>query len=268
VGRHKQADIVVASMNPFVRGRADPRNSTASVCTSPGDELSQELPSNTSRTQGYLRQDLWRDLESSVRGGIVDVFFPLMRSRCASSFWRHRRFTREFDFEDQRSSGPVQRIDILPMRDTIVDRGLLRQWGELARKRWSDEKFERDLSEKVDLAEGGAMFPGADFLLSLGAPLESTIFDYMDGCVLVLDEPEILREEHDKFLALMQLRFEQTVSSGSLALPPETLFLAPDEFARPHPQHRRVHIEQLGAEEPEASPVLYRSQPIQNGTAA
>jgi hypothetical protein len=45
------------------------------------------------------------------------------------------------------------------MRDTIVDRGLLRQWGELARQRWSDESFERDLSEKVDLAEGGAMFP-------------------------------------------------------------------------------------------------------------
>jgi transcription-repair coupling factor (superfamily II helicase) len=164
--------------------------------------------------------------EFSVRGGIVDVFSPLMRSPVRIEFFGDTVDSlREFDLEDQRSSGPVQRIDILPMRDTIVDRGLLRQWGELARKRWSDEKFERDLSEKVDLAEGGAMFPGAEFLLSLGAPLESTIFDYMDGCVLVLDEPGILREEHDKFLALMQHRFEQTVSSGSLALSPETLFL-------------------------------------------
>jgi transcription-repair coupling factor (superfamily II helicase) len=264
--RHKQVDIVVASMRSICARLTGPTQfDSFSLHITLGDELSQELLIEHLANAGYLRQEpVAGPGEFSVRGGIVDVFSPLMRSPVRIEFFGDTVDSlREFDLEDQRSSGPVQRIDILPMRDTIVDRGLLRQWGELARKRWSDEKFERDLSEKVDLAEGGAMFPGAEFLLSLGAPLESTIFDYMDGCVLVLDEPGILREEHDKFLALMQHRFEQTVSSGSLALSPETLFLTPDEFAKPHPQHRRVHIEQLGAEElGSLSRFFIRSQPI------
>ena len=149
------------------------------------------------------------------------------------------------------------------MQDLIVDRGALRHWSALARERWKDERFDRDLAEKADLADGGAMFPGAEFLLSLEAPLESTILDYVDSCVMVLDEPEILREEHARFLSLVEHRYDQTTAAGALALPPEALFVQPEEFAKPHPQHRRVHIEELGAEESEnPSRFFVHSQPI------
>ena len=264
--RHKQADIVVASIRSICARLAGPTQfDSFSLQIALGDELSQELLIEHLANAGYLRQEpVAGPGEFSVRGGIVDVFSPLMRSPVRIEFFGDTVDSlREFDLEEQRSSGPVQRIDILPMRDTILDHGLLRQWGELARERWSDEKFERDLTEKVDLADGGAMFPGAEYLLSLGAPLEATIFDYIDACVLALDEPEILREEHDRFLALMQHRFEQTASSGNLALPPELLFLSPEEFAKPHPQHRRVQLEQLGAEDlGSLSRFFIRSQPI------
>jgi len=110
------------------------------------------------------------------------------------------------------------------MRDTIVDRGLLRQWGALARARWNGSEIPERFSEKAISPTGGAMFPGAEFLLSLASQLESTIFDYIDGCILVLDEPEVLREEHDKFLSLLQHRYDQTTSAGNLALPQEALF--------------------------------------------
>jgi len=264
--RHKQADIVVASVRSMcTRLTGATQFDSFSLHIAMGDELSQELLIEHLANAGYIRQEpVAGPGEFSVRGGIVDVFSPLMRSPVRIEFFGDTVDSlREFDLEDQRSSGPVQRIDILPMRDTIVDRGLLHQWGTLARERWNDGKFERDLSDKVDLAEGGAMFPGAEFLLSLGAPLESTVLDYVDGCVLVLDEPEVLREEHDKFLALLQHRFDQTVSAGMLALPPEAMFLQPEEFARPHPQHRKVHLEELGSEDPEASSrFLVRSQPI------
>jgi len=264
--RHKQTDIVVASMRSICTRLTGPTQfDSFSLHITKGDELSQELLVEHLANAGYLRQEpVAGPGEFSIRGGIVDVFSPLMRSPVRIEFFGDTVDSlREFDLEDQRSSGPVQRIDILPMRDTIVDRGLLRQWGTLARDRWNDEQFERDLAEKVDLADGGAMFPGAEFLLSLGAPLESTIFDYIDGCVLVLDEPDALREEHDKFLSLLQHRFEQTVSGGNLALPPEAIFLRPEEFARPHPQHRKVHLEQLGTEDPESpSRFLIRSQPV------
>src|SRR5471030_2366049 len=100
---------------------------------------------------------------------------------------------------------------------------MLRTCGERARERWQDERFEKDLLEKSTFADNTAMFPGAQFLMPLVTPLESTIFDYVDSCVMVLDEPDVLREEHDKFLALLKHRYEQATSSGSLALPPESL---------------------------------------------
>jgi transcription-repair coupling factor (superfamily II helicase) len=264
--RHKQTDIVVTSIRSICTRLTGPGQfDSFSLHIVKGDELSQELLIEHLANAGYLRQEpVAGPGEFSVRGGIVDVFSPLMCSPVRIEFFGDTVDSlREFDLEDQRSSGPVQRIDILPMQDTLVDRGLLRQWGALARERWSDEKFQSDLSEKVDLAGGGAMFQGAEFLLSLGSPLESTILDYIDSCVLVLDEPDVLREEHDKFLSLIQHRFDQTELAGNLALPPEALFLGPEEFAKPHPQHRRVHIEELGAEEPgNPSRFFIRSQPI------
>ncbi|HLQ77653.1 MAG TPA: transcription-repair coupling factor [Terriglobia bacterium] len=264
--RHKHIDIVVASLRSVcTRLTAPAQFDSYSLHISMGDELSQELLVEHLANAGYLREEpVGGPGEFSVRGGIVDVFSPLMRSPVRIEFFGDTVDSlREFDLDDQRSSGPVQRIDILPMRDTIVDRGLLHQWGSLARERWNDPKFERDLSEKTGLAEGGAMFPGAEFLLSLNAPLASTIFDYVDACVLVLDEPEVLREEHEKFLSLMQHRYDQAISTGNLALPPEALFLQAEEFAKPHPQHRKVHIEELGADESETpSRFFIRSQPI------
>jgi transcription-repair coupling factor (superfamily II helicase) len=264
--RHKQTDIVVGSLRSVCTRLTGPTPfDSYSLHIAMGDELSQELLVEHLATAGYLRQEpVGGPGEFSVRGGIVDVFSPLMRSPVRIEFFGDTVDSlREFDLDDQRSSGPVQRIDILPMQDTIVDRGLLRQWGALAREHWRDEKFQRDLSEKTDLADGGAVFPGAEFLLSLSAPREFSILDYIDGCVLVLDEPDILRDEHEKFFSLLQHRYDQTIAAGSLALPPEAMFLTLDELTRPHEQHRKIHIEELGADDSEnASRFVIHSQPV------
>lgn len=264
--RHHQADIVVASMRSIcARLTAPTQFDSYSLQIAKGDELSQELLVEHLANSGYLREEpVGGQGEFSVRGGIVDVFSPLMRSPVRIEFFGDTVDSiREFDLDDQRSSGPLQRIDILPMQDAIVDRGALRQWAALARERWTDERFERDLAEKTDLADGGAMFPGAEFLMPLGAPLESNLADYSDSSLLVLDEPEILREEHGKFLAVVQHRFNETAAAGILALPPEALFIQPEEFAQPHPQHPRVQISELGAEEAEnPSRFFIHSQPV------
>ena len=68
--------------------------------------------------------------EFSVRGGIVDVFSPLMRNPVRIEFFGDSVDSiREFDLDDQRSRGPVQHIDILPMQDVLISREMLREWG-------------------------------------------------------------------------------------------------------------------------------------------
>ncbi len=264
--RQKQTDIVVASLQSISTRLASPAQfDSFSLHIAMGDELSQELLVEHLSNAGYLRQEpVSGSGEYSVRGGIVDVFSPLMRNPVRIEFFGDTVDSlREFDLDDQRSSGPVQRIDILPMQDVISDRGLLRHWSALAKEQWNDEKFHRDLAEKTDLADGGAMFPGAEYLLTLGAPLESTILDYIPACVLILDEPEILKEEHEKFLALMLHRYEQSISSGVVALPPEKFFLSLEDFLKPHAQHRRIFVEQLGTSDTGSGSRFHvHSQPV------
>jgi transcription-repair coupling factor (superfamily II helicase) len=169
---------------------------------------------------------------------------------------------REFDLDDQRSRGPIQHIDVLPMQDVLVTREMIREWGERARQHWNQDAFQKDLSEKIVFAESGEFFPGATFLLPVAFPLESTLFDYAEGAVLVLDESEVLLETQEKFLESLRQRFEQTVAAGSLALHPSNMFWAPEDLARPRVQNPRLHLEELGATEfPNAVSFHARSQP-------
>jgi transcription-repair coupling factor (superfamily II helicase) len=263
--RQKRADIVVTSVRgASTRLPAPSTFDTYSLHVSKGDEVSQELFVEHLTMAGYLRQEpVAGPGEFSVRGGIVDVFSPLMRTPVRMEFFGDTVDSiREFDLDDQRSRGPVQHIDILPMQDVLVSREMIRQWAEKAIEHWQDDSFRKDLSEKRVFAEAGEFFPGITFLLPLAFPLESTIFDYAEGAVVVLDEAEVLDENHRKFLEALQQRYEQTVAAGGLALPPDSLFWSPEDLARPKVKNSRLHLEELGAVEfPNAVPFPVRSNP-------
>ena len=248
--RHKQADIVVTSIRGIVTRLAQPSEfDTYSLHVSSGDELSQELLAEHLVTAGYLRREpVGAPGEFSIRGGIVDLFSPLMANPVRIEFFGDSVDSiRQFDLDDQRSRGPVQHVDVLPMQDTLISREILRQWAGRARLRWNDESFERDLNDKLVFADNGEIFSGAPFLLPAVRPLESTILDYVDSSVLVLDEPEPLNEAHAKFFAALEQRFKQTTEAGGIALPPIDLFLEPEQFDTLTQKHHRLHLDELGS---------------------
>src|SRR5262245_47674491 len=149
--RNKQVDVVVASIRSMTTRLASPAIfDTYSLHLTSGEDLSQELFIEHLSSAGYLRQEpVGAPGEFSVRGGIVDVFSPLMRNPVRIEFFGDSVDSiREFDLDDQRSRGPVQHVDILPMQDIIISREMARDWGARARQRWSYESFQRDLNEK------------------------------------------------------------------------------------------------------------------------
>src|SRR5215467_1492145 len=185
--RNKQVDIVVASIRSIATRLAAPtRFDTDSLHVTSGEDLSQELLIEHLTNSGYLRQEpVGSPGEFSVRGGIVDVFSPLMRNPVRIEFFGDSVDSiREFDLDDQRSRGPVQHIDILPMHEVLVSRETLRQWGGAARERWRDESFEKDLNEKLVFADNGELFPGAPYWMPIVQPVESTLFDYAESSVI------------------------------------------------------------------------------------
>src|SRR6267142_2387852 len=120
--RNKQVDIVVASIRSLGARLPSPSQfDTYSLHVSVGDDLSQDLMMEHLSGAGYLRQEpVGGPGEFSIRGGIVDVFSPLMRNPVRIEFFGDSVDSiREFDLDDQRSRGPVQHIDILPMQDVV-----------------------------------------------------------------------------------------------------------------------------------------------------
>jgi transcription-repair coupling factor (superfamily II helicase) len=259
----KQVDIVVASMRSLSTRLVSPSQfDTYSLHVATGDDLSQDLLMEHLSSAGYLRQEpVGAPGEFSIRGGIVDIFSPLMRNPVRIEFFGDSVDSiREFDLDDQRSRGPVQRIDILPMQDVVISREMLRAWGGRARERWRDESFEKDLNEKLVFADNGEVFPGAPYWMPIVQPMEFTLFDYAESAVLIFDEPEVLQETYEKFFAVLEQRFEQTMSAGGVALPPQEIFLSPEDFRGRASQHRVVYLEELGAS---GSSFFVRGQPAE-----
>src|SRR5207244_2183932 len=259
--RNKRVDIVLRSIRSLASRLVSPSQfDTYGLHIATGDDLSQDLLTEHLKNAGYLRQEpVGAPGEFSIRGGIVDVFSPLMRNPVRIEFFGDRVDSmREFDLDDQRSRGPVQRIDILPMQDIVISREMLRTWGGRARERWQDESFEKDLNEKLVFADNGEFFPGAPYLMPIVQPMEFTLFDYAESAVLILDEPEVLQETYEKFFAALEQRFEQTTNAGGVALPPQEIFIAPEDFRIRASQYRRVNLEELGAS---GSSFFVRGQP-------
>jgi transcription-repair coupling factor (superfamily II helicase) len=248
--RNKQVDIVVASIRSMATRLPAPSVfDTYSLHLTSGEDLSQELLIEHLASAGYLRQEpVGAPGEFSVRGGIVDVFSPLMRNPVRIEFFGDSVDSiREFDLDDQRSRGPIRHIDILPMQDIVISREMIREWGARARRRWTDEGYQKDINEKLVFADNGELFPGALTLMPLVQPMESTLLDYADSAVLILDEPEVLEEVHQKFFDALNQRFEQTQNAGGIALTPGEIFVSPDELRAVAERNRRVKLEELGA---------------------
>jgi transcription-repair coupling factor (superfamily II helicase) len=213
-----------------------------------GDDLSQDLLIEHLSNAGYLRQEpVGAPGEFSVRGGIVDVFSPLMRNPVRIEFFGDNVDSiREFDLDDQRSRGPVQHIDILPMQEVVITGEMMREWATKARNRWTGG-LEKDLNEKLVYADNGEFFTGAPYLIPLVQPIESTVLDYVDPVVLVLDEPEVLQETYQKFFSALEQRFAQTESAGMVALPPQELFVPSEGHQALATSRHHLNLEELGA---------------------
>src|SRR5437867_1788584 len=259
--RNKRVDIVVGSIRSLASRLVAPAQfGTYGLHVATGEDLSQDLLIENLKSAGYLRQEpVGEPGEFSLRGGIVDVFSPLMRNPVRIEFFGDSVDSiREFDLDDQRSRGPVQHIDILPMQDVVISREMLRDWGSRARGRWRDETFEKDLNDKLVFADNGEFFTGIPYLVSIVQPMEATLFDYAEPAVLILDEPEVLEETYEKFFAALEQRFQQTTNAGGVALPPQEIFLSPQDFLARASTERRVHLEELGAS---GSSFFVRGQP-------
>jgi len=252
--RAGEADIIVTSSRALGSRLPSPSSfDTYGLQLDVGDEVSQALMLDHLMTAGYVRQEPVGSVgEFSQRGGIVDVFSPLMALPVRVEFFGDTIDSiRQFDPDDQRSTDPLQHIDILSMQEHVVGRETFRRWAATARQKWDDEPHHNDLGDKLILADGGAPFPGWEFLISELAPLEASLADYVEDPVLIVDEPESLYESYAKYFDALLERQEQTDRAGGLTLLPNSQFRSVDELEGLIREHRFLQLEELGGSGPD-----------------
>ena len=222
----------------------------SSITLRAGEDMPPELIVDLLIAGGYVREEPVGAVgEFSLRGGILDVFSPAHEAPHRVEFFGDTvESIREFDADTQRSVNRVSETVIVPMRELSVRREEFMQWAEAAERRWTDERFRRDLRARLAHAERGEPFPGWEYLIPLTRPLNSSAFDYFKDAVLVIDEPVEIEKRAGDLYALLADRFAQADEGGELALPPEELFVTADELREKLDSSIRVELRLLGRE--------------------
>ena len=195
-------------------------------------------------TVGYASTDVVEmPGQYAVRGGILDVYSPEADRPLRIEFFGDEADSiRKFDPASQRSSTPIDEALLLPLTETPVSEHLL---GAI-HTRLSGKRIQGSTEEIVEAAvrAGGVnVFPGWEFYTPV-AGAGSSIFDLMPRASVLLDEPDQLPQEFDRFWTRVGEAHERS-GVGNLVRP-EDLYLAPEDWWQKTAALPGADVEHLG----------------------
>lgn len=206
------AMVVVTSAEGFMRRLAPPdvfREGKFDVAV--GRRIDPEELKYSLAGCGYERVDLVEGRgQFSARGGIVDVFPSSAGTPYRIEFFDDEVDSiRVFDADTQRSTEKLDRIEILPAGELVVDsRARERATATLEAEykaqlkkisRGGTTEARRQLEDMAAFAlekiKSGMYFPGLEQFLPYFYPEPVTLADYFqEGCTVLVDEPVRLKE--------------------------------------------------------------------------
>ncbi len=179
----------------------------------PLDDLAAHLES-----VGYERRDpVEMAGEYSIRGGILDVFSPEQAQPVRVEFFGDEiESIRRFDQESQRSIHKLNECVLQPLTEFQKSRTLL---AELAGHLTESGMRGRDLPPP------GETFAGWELLLTAVRPRKSSILEFFDKPLILIDEPELTKAAADR----LWTRLREPAHAASVD--PATAMLEWDEFS-------------------------------------
>ncbi len=217
-------------------------------------------------TVGYSTADVVEmPGQYALRGGILDVYSPeAERPVRIELFGDEVDSIRRFDPASQRSSNPVDEALLLPLTETPVSDHLLGAiHTRLSGKRiFAPEKpGSEEIVEAAVRAGGLTVFPGWEFYAPV-AGADRSLFDLLPRAAILLDEPEQLRQEFDRFWTRVEEMHERS-GVGNLVRP-EDLYLPPGNWWPKVAALPGANVEHLGitrGEDDDASAITFLTQP-------
>jgi transcription-repair coupling factor (superfamily II helicase) len=197
---------------------------------------------------GYMREDPVGAVgEFSMRGGIVDIWPPGREAPVRLEFFGDTIDSlREFDPENQLSTGQLRAVEVPPMREFVVTPIDFQIWSEAARERWGEERYARSLRDRTAFADEGEAFSGWEWLIPITMDCNSSVFDHLRDAVLIVDEPAGIESYLSEFYERTTDRYSEIDQADDLALTPEELFLTTEELRRSIEMRQRLELRTLG----------------------
>ncbi|PYQ40041.1 MAG: transcription-repair coupling factor, partial [Acidobacteria bacterium] len=194
-------------------------------------------------TVGYSSADVVEmPGEYAVRGGILDVYSPEAERPVRVEFFGDEVDSiRRFDPASQRSMNPIDEALLLPLTETPVSEQLL---GAI-HTRLSGRRItgNEEMVEAAVRSGGVTVFPGWEFYAPV-AGADRTIFDLLPNAAVLLDEPDLLRSEFDRFWTRVEEAHERS-GVGNLVRPTD-LYLPPEGWWRKVETLTGADVEHLG----------------------
>ncbi|MGI8669576.1 MAG: transcription-repair coupling factor [Aridibacter sp.] len=197
---------------------------------------------------GYKKDEPLANVgEFSTRGGIIDVWSPDAENPVRIEFFGDTVDSiRTFDADSQLSIEQLDKISVAPMREFAATSDDFEMWAELASERFADEKYKRNLKDRTDFADEGESFSGWEFLMPLVNEADASVFDYLQDCIFVIDEPSIVEQNLGDFYESLQEHYEEIIEHGEIGLEPFELFLEPETLREYFDKNQRLEIRSLG----------------------
>jgi len=194
-------------------------------------------------TVGYTPADVVEmPGQYAVRGGILDVYSPEADRPLRIEFFGDEADSiRKFDPASQRSSTPVDEALLLPLTETPVSEHLL---GAI-HTRLSGKRIvgNQEIVEAAVRSGGVNVFPGWEFYTPV-AGADGTLFDLIPRASVLLDEPDQINQEFDRFWTRVHEAHERS-GVGNLVRP-EDLYVPPDAWWQKTGALPGADIEHLG----------------------
>jgi transcription-repair coupling factor (superfamily II helicase) len=196
-------------------------------------------------TVGYTSTDVVEmPGQYASRGGILDVYSPEADRPLRIEFFGDEADSiRKFDPASQRSSTPVDEALLLPLTETPVSEHLLAAiHTRLSGKRIAGNE---EIVEAAVRAGGVNVFPGWEFYTPV-AGADNTIFDLIPQAAVLLDEPDQLQQEFDRFWTRVAEAHERS-EVGNLVRPEDLyLYTPPGDWWQKTTTLPGADIEHLG----------------------
>jgi transcription-repair coupling factor (superfamily II helicase) len=191
------------------------------------DDLTSHLESI-----GYERRDPVEMVgEYSVRGGILDVFPPDQEQPVRIEFFGDEiESIRRFDPESQRSIHKLSECVLAPFTEFRKSRQLLSELADYLRESGMRTR---------ELPVGGEPFSGWELFVAAVSPPQSSIFDFFEKPLIVIDEPEMTKAASERWWG----RLED--SPGSAFVKPEVGAMDWNEFQELAGKHSVLETREL-----------------------